>query len=457
MLSGTAADGDPKDAETDEEQMLDQRSADSSADVRLPIRTVPTAQHVGVARLLLYPRRLDHARSSPPRARPTFCASPRCSPNRSPLSPSRARWCAATLWSSPLRCTSPTQRCSNLWASPRRRHRGLADTLCTGSQQLLWSSNFLQSQQLEHLACICLLGVYQHNRKEQADGQWALLGSAIKVAQNIGLARLDHGPTSHQPSVEHADRGAARAGTSDLVEPHLARLVACGGPLWRVLGASSAEIARICRPTSRSTAIASRCTRPTCTRTRRRSRCVCAYVTLLPRDCRRLQRALAPLSSSDPSICKQAQRGARLDTGVPAILAAAHVCTQGVPVVGQLHHPHPLAARVERDPQVLAGDLLSAGSGHGAGDGAVLCASARPGCDGGAGRICRRPSRCYPRLGRGSEAARNSRRILKELLNAEDKIREAFARLGGLERIAEEKLDTSGTKDVFLGRAAARI
>ncbi len=54
------------------------------------------------------------------------------------------------------------------------------------------------------------------------------------------------------------------------------------------------------------------------------------------------------------------------------------------------------------------------------------------------------------KAGPGSEAARNSRRILKELLSAENKIRQAFARLGGLERIAEERLDTSGTKDIFL-------
>lgn len=77
----------------------------------------------------------------------------------------------------------------------------LADTLCSGSQQLLWASNFLQSRQMEHLACVNLLGVYQHNRKGQADAYWALVGAAIKVAINLGLSRIDHPGSSGSSSI----------------------------------------------------------------------------------------------------------------------------------------------------------------------------------------------------------------------------------------------------------------
>ena len=34
------------------------------------------------------------------------------------------------------------------------------------------------------------MGVYQFDVDDQSDAGWALLGSAIKVAQNLGLSRL---------------------------------------------------------------------------------------------------------------------------------------------------------------------------------------------------------------------------------------------------------------------------
>ena len=66
-------------------------------------------------------------------------------------------------------------------------------TICknmfSASQALLWMCDFLGAHSLEHLQCIVLMGVYQYN-VGMADSHWALLGSAIKVAQNIGLSRL---------------------------------------------------------------------------------------------------------------------------------------------------------------------------------------------------------------------------------------------------------------------------
>lgn len=57
-------------------------------------------------------------------------------------------------------------------------------------QAVLWASDFLGSHSLDHLQCIVLMGVYQFNVDDQSDAGWALLGSAIKVAQNLGLSRL---------------------------------------------------------------------------------------------------------------------------------------------------------------------------------------------------------------------------------------------------------------------------
>jgi hypothetical protein len=65
-------------------------------------------------------------------------------------------------------------------------------------QGVLWASNFLGSHSLEHLQAIVLMGVYQFNMDNQSDAAWALLGSSIKIAQNLGMHRL--GPESNSPT-----------------------------------------------------------------------------------------------------------------------------------------------------------------------------------------------------------------------------------------------------------------
>ncbi|KAM0786827.1 hypothetical protein ACM66B_002256 [Microbotryomycetes sp. NB124-2] len=66
----------------------------------------------------------------------------------------------------------------------------LTKKMFSAAQAVLWASDWMSNHSLESLQCIVLMGVYQFNVDEQSDSAWALLGSAIKVAQNIGLARL---------------------------------------------------------------------------------------------------------------------------------------------------------------------------------------------------------------------------------------------------------------------------
>lgn len=67
----------------------------------------------------------------------------------------------------------------------------LAESLFCGCQQLLWASNFLTTRDLDHLSCVVLMGIYQNCYQKQADAHWALLGTAIKVAQNLGCNSID--------------------------------------------------------------------------------------------------------------------------------------------------------------------------------------------------------------------------------------------------------------------------
>jgi hypothetical protein len=59
----------------------------------------------------------------------------------------------------------------------------------SASQSLLWLCDFMGVHSLEHLQCVVMMGTYQYNAG-MADSHWALSGSAIKIAQNIGLSRL---------------------------------------------------------------------------------------------------------------------------------------------------------------------------------------------------------------------------------------------------------------------------
>ncbi|KAM0749241.1 hypothetical protein T439DRAFT_315468 [Meredithblackwellia eburnea MCA 4105] len=58
------------------------------------------------------------------------------------------------------------------------------------AQAVLWLSDYLNNQSLESLQAIVLMGLYQYSVDEQSDAHWSLLGSAIKIAQNLGLSNL---------------------------------------------------------------------------------------------------------------------------------------------------------------------------------------------------------------------------------------------------------------------------
>ncbi|KAF9027330.1 hypothetical protein BDZ89DRAFT_1160859 [Hymenopellis radicata] len=65
----------------------------------------------------------------------------------------------------------------------------LSKRMYSAAQACINYDDFLGAHSLEHLQCIILMGVYQQNLDE-ADTHWALLGSAIKIAQNLGMSRL---------------------------------------------------------------------------------------------------------------------------------------------------------------------------------------------------------------------------------------------------------------------------
>lgn len=67
---------------------------------------------------------------------------------------------------------------------------GLADNLYHVAEGVLWMSRFLHRQTFESLQAISLMTVYGFGLEDGADATWALCGSAIKIAQNLGLNRL---------------------------------------------------------------------------------------------------------------------------------------------------------------------------------------------------------------------------------------------------------------------------
>ncbi|KAJ3772304.1 fungal-specific transcription factor domain-containing protein [Lentinula raphanica] len=65
----------------------------------------------------------------------------------------------------------------------------LSKKMYNAAQACMYVSDFIGNHSLEALQCLILMGVYQQNLDE-ADSHWALLGSAIKIAQNLGISRL---------------------------------------------------------------------------------------------------------------------------------------------------------------------------------------------------------------------------------------------------------------------------
>ncbi|WRT70065.1 uncharacterized protein IL334_007059 [Kwoniella shivajii] len=69
----------------------------------------------------------------------------------------------------------------------------IARGLFLASQDVLFASSFLSRHSIEHL---------QYDADDAADSHWALIGSAVKIAQNLGLHRLgreDQGSTTKWP------------------------------------------------------------------------------------------------------------------------------------------------------------------------------------------------------------------------------------------------------------------
>lgn len=84
-------------------------------------------------------------------------------------------------------------------------HIHLAQSLFAGTQQILWASNFLGNCQLDHLACIVLMGLYQYDIKDESDAHWILMGSAIKAGQNLELADMQRSVhwNKAEPKAQH--------------------------------------------------------------------------------------------------------------------------------------------------------------------------------------------------------------------------------------------------------------
>ncbi|GMK58036.1 hypothetical protein CspeluHIS016_0500680 [Cutaneotrichosporon spelunceum] len=67
----------------------------------------------------------------------------------------------------------------------------LADQLYHVAEGVLWCSRFLYRQTFESLQAISLMTIYGFGMEDGADATWALLGSAVKMAQNLGMNRLE--------------------------------------------------------------------------------------------------------------------------------------------------------------------------------------------------------------------------------------------------------------------------
>ncbi|KAJ6601447.1 fungal-specific transcription factor domain-containing protein [Mycena vulgaris] len=65
----------------------------------------------------------------------------------------------------------------------------LARRMYSAAQACLYYDEFIGSHSLEHLQCIILMSLYQQNLDE-SDVHWAMMGTAIKIAQNLGISRL---------------------------------------------------------------------------------------------------------------------------------------------------------------------------------------------------------------------------------------------------------------------------
>jgi hypothetical protein len=67
----------------------------------------------------------------------------------------------------------------------------LADQLYHVAEGVLWCSRFLNRQTFESLQAISLMTIYGFGMEDGADATWALLGTAVKIAQNLGMNRLE--------------------------------------------------------------------------------------------------------------------------------------------------------------------------------------------------------------------------------------------------------------------------
>ncbi|KAF9258390.1 hypothetical protein L218DRAFT_731914 [Marasmius fiardii PR-910] len=65
----------------------------------------------------------------------------------------------------------------------------MSKKMYSAAQICLWMDDFWSNHSLEGVQCLLLMGVYQKSL-DDADSHWALLGSAIKIAQNLGLSHL---------------------------------------------------------------------------------------------------------------------------------------------------------------------------------------------------------------------------------------------------------------------------
>ncbi|WOO85297.1 putative transcriptional regulatory protein [Vanrija pseudolonga] len=67
----------------------------------------------------------------------------------------------------------------------------LAEQLYHLAEGIMMCSRFLHRQTFESLQAISLMTIYGYGMEDGADATWALCGSAIKIAQNLGLNRLE--------------------------------------------------------------------------------------------------------------------------------------------------------------------------------------------------------------------------------------------------------------------------
>lgn len=77
------------------------------------------------------------------------------------------------------------------WKIDEEVSRSMSKKMFCGCHQMVWSSNFLGSPDIDFLSCATIMSLYPHDEEKTGHMSWAMLGAEVKMAQSLGFHRLD--------------------------------------------------------------------------------------------------------------------------------------------------------------------------------------------------------------------------------------------------------------------------